>query len=72
MSGQVTSETSVFPPFHGTMEAPSGRLPSDRERPRGSHWLGILAASRDLLIMLLIANVINCFNFFSCMEQIYI
>ena len=55
MSGQVTSQTSVFPPFHGTMDAPSGRLPSDRERPRGSYWLGILAASRDLLIMLLIA-----------------
>ena len=33
-----------FPCFHGTVESPSGHLPSNQERPRGSHWLGILAA----------------------------
>ena len=32
MSGQVASHTSTFPPFHGTMAAPPGHLPSEQYR----------------------------------------
>ena len=42
VSGQVTSQTSNFPPlFQETIEAPSGRLPSLRDMPVGSNREGM-------------------------------
>ena len=55
VSGQVASQSSGLPCLQGMMDIPSGLLPSDRERPGGSSWLGNPAASSDLLMMLLIA-----------------
>ena len=43
MSRQVTSHTSALLAFHGTSEAPSGLLPSERKRPDGS--TGVLKIS---------------------------
>ena len=36
VSTQVKSQTRHWPDFHGAMEQPSGRLPSDLYRPMGS------------------------------------
>ena len=36
VSTQVKSQTRYWPDFHGAMEQPSGRLPSDLHRPMGS------------------------------------
>ena len=55
VSGHVASHTRTRPPFHGTIVAPSGRLPSDREMPVGSKCAGIFIAANDLLIKSLIA-----------------
>ena len=41
VSGHVASHTRTRPPFHGTIVAPSGRLPSSREMPIGSRCAGI-------------------------------
>ena len=51
MSGQVTSHTSALSTFQGTIEAPSGLLPSEWKRPDGSRWHGIFVDSRDCLTM---------------------
>ena len=48
--GHVTSQTNARPRFQGVMEAPSGRLPSDRHTPVGSNWAGIPADDRCLWI----------------------
>ena len=55
VSGHVASHTRTHPPLHGTIVAPSGRLPSDREIPVGSKCAGIFTAANDLLIKSLIA-----------------
>ena len=41
VSGHVASHTRTRPPFHGTIVAPSGCLPSDHEMPVGSRCAGI-------------------------------
>ena len=40
VSGQVASHTRSLPLFQGTSVTPSGRLPSERERPVGSSLEG--------------------------------
>ena len=46
VSAHVTSQTSNFPLFHGTMDMPSGRLPSNRYIPEGSSLEGTFAADK--------------------------
>ena len=46
VSAHVTSQTSNFPLFHGTMDMPSGRLPSDQYIPEGSSLEGNFAADK--------------------------
>ena len=46
VSAHVTSQTSNFPLFHGTMDMPSGRLPSDRYIPEGSSLEGPLLPTK--------------------------
>ena len=52
---QVKSQTRQWPDFHGTLEQPSGRLPSDLHRPMGSSVDGTFIAASDLCMMALIA-----------------
>ena len=47
VSGHVASHTRTRPPFHGTIVAPSGRLPSDREMPVGFKCVKIFTAAND-------------------------
>ena len=47
----MTFHTNTLPPFHGTMDAPSGLLPSDLYSPVCSKWHGIFAVPRALLMM---------------------
>ena len=55
MSGQVTTQTRVWPGCQGVMVTPSGRLLSDRQRPTGSSADWVCALARDILTMVLIA-----------------
>ena len=51
VSGQVVSQTSTRPLFHGIIVAPSGLFPSNRHIPAGSKCAETLADARDLLMM---------------------
>ena len=55
VSTQVKSQTRHRPDFHGAMEQPSGRLPSDLHRPMGPSVDGTFIAASDLCMMALIA-----------------
>ena len=55
VSTQVKSQARHWPDFHGAMEQPSGRLPSDLHRPMGSSVDGTFIAASDLCMMALIA-----------------
>ena len=55
VSTQVKSQKRHWPDFHGPMEQPSGRLPSDLHRPMGSSVDGTFIAINDLCMMALIA-----------------
>ena len=46
MSGHIVSHTNTFPDFHGMMEHPFGRFPSDLHSPVGSSREGILVEIR--------------------------
>ena len=59
VSTQVKSQTRHWPDFHGAMEQPSGRLPSDLYRPMGSSVDGTFIAASDLCIMALIATCLE-------------
>ena len=48
VSTQVKSQTRHWPDFHGTMEQPSGRLPSDLHRLMGSSVDGTFIAASDV------------------------
>ena len=50
VSGTVTSQAWGFQRFHGMRVAPSGLIPSDREKPIGSLAAGILALLTALQI----------------------
>jgi hypothetical protein len=51
VSGTVTSQTRGFPCDHGRSVTPSGRFPSERDKPRGSLEAGICALLMDLHMM---------------------
>ena len=71
MSGHVASQIRTFPPFQGTMEAPSGLLLSERKRPEGSRWHGIFIDSSVRFTMSLSAACLELgldeICFFSCL-----
>jgi hypothetical protein len=46
VSATVTSQATHLPPCHGMRVRPSGRFPSERNRPGGSFIDGILALAR--------------------------
>ena len=54
MSMHVASHIGMRPLVQGVMVTPSGRFPSDLERPDGSSRDGILAVARDRWMMLLL------------------
>ena len=54
-TSKVPNKTLHGPGFHGAIEQPSGRLPSDLHRPVGSRVDGTLTAASDLCMMALIA-----------------
>ena len=51
VSLHVASHTRSFPSFQGTIEIPSGLLPSDLATPEGSKRAGIFAADSALWMM---------------------
>ena len=51
VSGTVTSQTRGFPCDHGRSVTPSGRFPSERDKPRGSLEDGIWALLMALHMM---------------------
>ena len=57
MSTQAMSQTRHWPDFHGAMEQPSGRLPSDLHRPMGSSVDDTFIAASDLCMMALISSM---------------
>ena len=56
VSGHVASHTSTRPQLQGMIDAPSGRLPSERHKPVGSRWAGIPAADKYLWMRLLMRD----------------
>ena len=66
VSTQVKSQTRHWPDFHGAMEQPSGRLPSDLYRPMGS--------SVDIIIIHVyyIISIIHVYYIISIIHVYYI
>ena len=52
VSGHVASHTNTLPPFHGTMDAPPGLLPSVLYRPVGSSGSRSMLYVRRALLMI--------------------
>ena len=51
VSGTLTAQVSAFPVAQGISVAPSGRLPSDRDRPTGSFTADVRALLTALQII---------------------